>query len=105
MKHSTLILLLTLLALPVLLDGCMVFEAVRVYSGDTLARAQSDMRLAYNVQFQSIGAAVLSLLGLHFCSILGVKARHPLHIGFIVTTLLTVVLLFVTRFIAAKYIL
>ena len=103
MKQPTLILLMALLAVPIFIDAYMILEAVRVYSGDTLARVQSDVRLAYNVQFQSIGASVLSLLGLHFCSILAVKTRHPLHVGFIVTTLLTVVILFVARFIAAKY--
>jgi hypothetical protein len=106
MKRSTLILLLTLLALPALIDAYMIFEAIKVYTGQSiLGRAQSDVRLAYNVQFQTIGAAVLSLLGLHFCSILGVRARHPLHIGFVVTTLLTIVILFVSRFVVAKYVL
>jgi hypothetical protein len=104
MKQSTLILLLALLALPALVDAHMIFEAVRVYTGQTtFERAQSDMRLAYNIQYQSIGAGILSLLGLHFCSVLGFRVRHPLHIGFIVTTLLTVVILFVYRLIAAKY--
>lgn len=98
------IFLLILLAVPALIDAYMIFQAIKVYTGQTmLERAQSDIRLAYNIQFQSIGAAVLSLLGLHFCSVWGVKARHPLHIGLVVTTLLTVALLFISRFIAAKY--
>ena len=57
MPRSTLILLLALIAVPALLDAHMICEAVRVYMGQTnVERAQSDMRLAYNVQFQSIGA-------------------------------------------------
>jgi hypothetical protein len=105
MKRSTLILLLALLSLPVLIDAHMVFECVRVYTGQLPERIQNDVRLAYNVQFQSIGAAVLSLLGLHLCATFGVRARHPLHIGFVVTTLLTIVILFVSRIVAAKYVL
>ena len=105
MTRTTRILLVALLAVAALLDAYLIFEAVRVYTGQTtLGRAQSDVRLAYNVQFQSIGAAVLSLLGLHFCSVFGVRVRHPLHIGFAVTTLLTIVILFASRFIAAKYV-
>ncbi len=105
MKRSTLILLLVLLAVPALLDAHMVFEAIRVYTGPTtFERAHNDVRLAYNVQFQSIGAVALSLLGLHFCSVLGARARHPLHVGFVVTTVLTVAILFVSRFVAAKYV-
>jgi len=105
MTRSTLILLLVLLAVPALLDSRMIFEAVRVYTGPTtFERAHNDMRLAYDVQFQSIGAVALSLLGLHFCSVLDVRARHPLHIGFVVTTLLTVAILFVSRVVAAKYV-
>jgi hypothetical protein len=105
MTRSIFILLLVLLAVPALIDAYMVFQVIKVYAGqNTFDRAQSDMRLAYNVQFQSIGAAAISLLGLHFCSVLGVKARHPLHIGFVVTTLLTIAILFVSRFVAAKYV-
>jgi len=105
MTRSTLILLFVLLAAPALLDAHMIFEAIRVYtSPTTFERAHNDMRLAYNVQFQSIGAVALSLLGLHFCSVLGVRGRHPLHVGFIVTTVLTVAILFISRMVAAKYV-
>jgi hypothetical protein len=104
MKHSTSILLLALLALPAFIDARMIFEAIKVYTSEGVDRIQSDVRLAYNIQYQSIGAGILSLLGLHFCSVLGIKARHPLHIGFVVTTLLTLVILFISRFIAAKYV-
>jgi len=103
MKRSTLVLLLSLLAIPAIIDAHMIFEAMKVYTGQPIERIQSDLRLAYNSQVQSIGASVISILGLHLCLIFGVKARHPLHIGFVTTTLLTVVILFACRFISSKY--
>jgi hypothetical protein len=92
MRRITLILLLALLALPVYLETLLILNAATALARQGAARAQSDMEVHFLVEFYGTGAAVLSLLGLHFCSRAGLAGRHPLHVGFVATTLLPFVI-------------
>jgi len=98
MKRTTWILLLAVIALPVYSDSHLIYDAITILSSKGAARAQGDFSFYMSLPIWGSGAAVLSLLGLHFCSVLGVKIRHPMHIAFIVTTLLPFATFFVFQF-------
>ncbi|HVU27731.1 MAG TPA: hypothetical protein VHG71_08360 [Verrucomicrobiae bacterium] len=98
MKRVPLILLSLFLILPVLLNGHLIYDAVNILKSQGAARAQGDFSFYYIVPFYGGGAAILSLLGLHFCSVAGVKGRHLLHMGFVITTLLPFAIFFIFQF-------
>jgi hypothetical protein len=92
------ILLLALIALPVYSDSHLIYDAITILRSQGAARAQGDFSFYMRLPIYGSGAAVLSLLGLHFCSILGVRGRHPLHIAFVVTILLPFITFFIFQF-------
>lgn len=98
MKRSTLIFLLALIALPVYSDAQLIYDAVTILKSQGAARAQSDFSFYMRLPIYGTSAAVLSLLGLHFCSRLGVKDWHPIHVAFVITTLLPYVAFFAFQF-------
>jgi hypothetical protein len=98
MKRTTWVLLLALIALPVYSDSHLIYDAITILRSQGAARAQGDFGFYMRLPIYGTSAAVLSLLGLHFCSLLGVRGRHPLHIAFVVTTLVTFVVFFVFQF-------
>ena len=98
MKRTTWILLLAVIALPVYSDSHLIYDAITILRSQGAARAQGDFSFYMRLPIYGAGAAVLSLLGLHFCSMLGVRGRHPLHIAFVVTTILPYITFFVFQF-------
>lgn len=76
MKPVPLILLALFLVLAALLDGYLISDAVSILKSQGAARAQGDFSFYYRLPFYGGGAAVLSLLGLHFCSVAQPFARY-----------------------------
>jgi hypothetical protein len=85
MKPKPLILLSAFLLLPTFADALLIFIAIAAYPPQGVGHAQNEYQVYEFLQFYGVGASILSLLGLHFCSRAGFVGRHPLHIGFIVT--------------------
>ena len=98
MKRIALVLLLVLLAIPVFLEARLIHDAITTLSLQGAARAQGDMEVYFLVEFYGFGAAVLSLLGLHFCSRASISGWHPMHVSFVITTILPFVIYIVFRF-------
>jgi len=69
MKHTTWILLLAMIALPVYSDSHLIYEAITILRSQGAARAQGDFSFYMSLPIYGAGAGVLSLLGLHFCSL------------------------------------
>ncbi len=97
-RHMPFILLALLLVLPVLLDGYLICDAITILQSQGAARAQGDFSFYYRLPYYGGGAAILSLLGLHFCSVMNFKVRHPLHVGFVITALVPFAAYFIFQF-------